>query len=146
MHLNAPTPKRNREDGARGRDRAPCAVRPACQTTRSTRRFFSNTCNLECRALLALRNREPALLRGRTEGQQAQGSVFSYWRKEGADALLVVHNTARGANNGISIGGAPALARLARQLGSGADVSASAQGNIVLDLPAQSTHVFKVQP
>ena len=98
------------------------------------------------RALLALRNREPALLRGRTEGQQAQGSVFSYWRKEGADALLVVHNTARVANNGISIGGAPALARLARQLGPGADASANAQGNIVLDLPAQSTHVFKVQP
>ncbi len=98
------------------------------------------------KALLALRNREPALSRGRTEGQLAQGTAFSYWRKDGADALLVAVNTGRNASNGLSLAGAPANARLLRQFGQGGDLTANAQGNLQFDLPAQSTQVFKVQP
>ncbi len=98
------------------------------------------------RALLALRNSQPALARGSTTGTQLQGGSLSYWRQLGSERILVVVHTGRSAISGLTIAGAPANASLQRLFGSGGTIQANAAGSLSLDLPAQSLHVFKVQP
>lgn len=97
------------------------------------------------RALLALRNAEPALARGATVASSASGNLLSVRRELGAERLLVLVHTGRGALAGASVSGLPANATLQRRFGDGAaTVTTDAQGRLLLDLPAQSTHVFKL--
>jgi len=96
-------------------------------------------------ALLALRNAEPALARGSTVATQASGAVFSQRRELGNDRLLVVVHVGRSLLAGATIAGLPANAMLQRRFGDGAaTVATDAQGRLLLDLAAQSTHVFKL--
>ncbi len=96
------------------------------------------------RRLLALRNAQPAIARGTLENARADGATLSYWRRQGSDALLVIVHTARSARTGFTLAGLPANARLQRLFGTGGEVVANAQGELALDLPAQSVHVFKL--
>lgn len=97
------------------------------------------------KTLLALRNAQPALSRGRTEVTHVQGGVLGYWRKEGSSALFIVVHTARNAAQ-ATLSGFPTHATLDRLFGTGGGVRANAQGQLVLDLPAQSVHVFQLAP
>ncbi len=97
------------------------------------------------KALLALRNAEPALARGSTVASNASGHVLSWRRELGAERLLVVVHVGRSPLAGASLSGLPANATLQRRLGDGtAAIATDAQGRLLLDLPAQSTHVFKL--
>jgi glycosidase len=97
------------------------------------------------KALLALRNAEPALARGSSAGSQVSGAVFSQRRELGGERLLVVVHVGHGTIAGSAITGLPANATLQRRFGDGsATITTDAQGSLLLDLPAQSTHVFKL--
>lgn len=95
------------------------------------------------RRLLALRNAQPALARGTLDGARADGATLSYWRREGSAAVWVVIHTGRSARSGFVVAGLPANVRMQRLFGPGGDATADAQGQLTLDLPAQSIHVFK---
>lgn len=97
------------------------------------------------RALMTLRAAQPALRSGTQDTAQAQGAALAWWRRDGSEQVLVIVHGGRSSLS-ASFSGAPANAPLQRIFGSGGDAQADAQGTISLTLPAQSIHVFKVQP
>jgi glycosidase len=97
------------------------------------------------KALLALRNAEPALARGSTVAPQATGSVFHYGRQAGNELVWVVFNTGLAATR-VTVTGLPADTRWQTRFGSVADAQSNAQGAMTLDLPARSLQVLKRAP
>lgn len=98
------------------------------------------------KAVLALRNAQPALAKGTLENGQVLGSTLAYWRVLGSERVLVVVNTGRGASGALTVTGAPANANLQPLFGGGSALTANASGQLSLSLAAQSTLVYKVQP
>jgi alpha-amylase len=98
------------------------------------------------KALLALRNAQPALAKGAMESGQVLSNTLAYWRVLGTERVLVVVNTGRSASGALTVSGAPSNATLQPLLGGGTAVTANPSGQVSLTLPAQSTMVYKVQP
>jgi alpha-amylase len=98
------------------------------------------------KAVLALRNAQPALAKGTLENGQVLGSTLAYWRVLGNERVLVVVNTGRSASASLTVSGAPASANLQALMGSSTPLTANASGQVTLSVPAQSTVIYKVQP
>jgi len=97
-------------------------------------------------ALLALRRSEPALLLGRQEQAQAQGSALGFWRVHAGERVLVLLNFGR-SSAPLSWQGARPGARLqALWPAGGPALQADASGHLTSTLPAQGLLVFKEQP
>ncbi len=97
------------------------------------------------KAMLALRNGIPALAAGRVEQVRSDNLVLAVVRRAGASRTLVVINYDT-AVAGVEIDGLPARAPLlSRHPDGGADLTASGDGRVRVDLPAQSVRVFTVQ-
>jgi glycosidase len=98
------------------------------------------------KALLALRNAQPAVAKGALENGQVLGGTLAFWRVLGTERVLVLVNTARSASGSLTVSGAPALAGLQPLMGSSTPLLANGAGQLSLSVPAQSTLVYKVQP
>lgn len=106
------------------------------------------------KAMLALRNGQPAIARGRYEAPLAQGQVLSFQRAYKNERVLVVINYGRNATD-VTLPGLPAKARLrtlhpqppsgsATAIHAGA-LAADARGRVTLTAAPLSVQVFRLR-
>jgi alpha-amylase len=98
------------------------------------------------KSMLALRNSMPSLTSGSYDAPVVQGRVMAYWRTLGAETSLVAINYgARSAK--LALKDLQPRTNLASAYPQSDESSqANANGALNLSLPAQSVHVYRVQP
>ena len=98
------------------------------------------------KAMLALRNGQPAIARGRYEAPLAQGQVLSFQRAYQGQRVLVVINYGRDAAE-VSLPGLPSKARLRplHPLRKSSAATADARGQVTLSAPPLSVQVFRLR-
>lgn len=98
------------------------------------------------KSMLALRNSLPSLASGSYDAPVVQGRVMAYRRTLGAETTLVVINYGTQAST-LTLKDLKPQAALASAYPRGAKAAtANARGALSLTLPAQSVHVYRLQP